>query len=113
MKLTEREMETANEVYQGNFFEGSWMGNEELEKAICAWARKAWPDHYAECNETAVLIEGMIGDEEGRGKLADFVNNLEPALKKEALEGIREDVAGMSPKASILKRLDQVIAAIE
>src|SRR5688572_25708757 len=99
MPITEKEMEQANEIFQGNFFEGSWMGNDELEDAICSWARKAWPDHYAECDETGVLIEGMIGDEEGRGKLADFVNKLEPRLQKEALQGIRDDVAGMGAAA--------------
>ncbi len=95
-KVTSEEMENAYKIFGGNFFEGSWMGNDELDAAMVNWAKKDKPDIY-EMDETkeGVIMEMLVKDEEVEGEMAGFINSLPKELKDEALEGICEDLESM------------------
>jgi hypothetical protein len=61
--LSGSDLKRAYEVFQGNFFEGSWMGNRELEDAFLAWAERTAPKG----RDTDYRVAVAVGNEEARG----------------------------------------------
>ncbi len=95
MGLTGRDMKQAYAIFEGNFFEGSWMDNEALSAAVAEWAGKQpWAKGLVET--AGPFVEIFVKDELDKPELmADFVNQLPDALRAEALAGLAEDVASM------------------
>jgi hypothetical protein len=92
--MTNDEMNEFYDRWHGAvLFEGVWDQVPGLAEAMDKWAKKAWPDHYAACNEDpdsdavfkAGLLEGTIRDEQGPEEIAKFFNELPPKLQAEAL----------------------------
>jgi hypothetical protein len=95
MPLTAKDMKQAYEIYQGNFFEGSWMDNPALSAAVGEWAGKQ-PWAKGLVGRAGPFVEIYVKDELSKPELiADFVNELPDALRAEALAGLAEDVASM------------------
>jgi hypothetical protein len=95
MGLTGRDMKQAYAIFEGNFFEGSWMGNKALSAAVAEWAGKQ-PWAKGLVGSAGPLVEIYVKDELDKPELmADFVNQLPDALRAEALAALAEDVASM------------------
>jgi hypothetical protein len=95
MGLTGRDMKQAYAIFEGNFFEGSWMDNEALSAAVAKWAGKQ-PWAKGLVGTAGPFVEIFVKDELDKPELmADFVNQLPDALRAEALAGLAEDVASM------------------
>jgi hypothetical protein len=88
MGLTGRDMKQAYAIFEGNFFEGSWMDNEALSAAVAKWAGKQ-PWAKGLVGSEGPLVEIFVKDELDKPELmADFVNQLPNALRAEALAGL-------------------------
>src|SRR4051812_18878114 len=95
-KIKKQEMRDAYDIFQGNFFEGSWLGNDKLDAAMVNWAKKDKPDIYEMSKEKeGIYFEILVKDEEDEGEIAEFVNSLPTELKREALRGICDDLESM------------------
>ncbi|MDA4132670.1 MAG: hypothetical protein OK454_06045 [Thaumarchaeota archaeon] len=103
--LSGKDIEKAYSIYEGLFFEGSWVDDKALAAAFIAWAKKAWPARASKYGKVAAALETALRDEEGEGVLADFVNSLPPELRARAAQGIHDDVSSMddTPKALLGK----------
>lgn len=109
--LSEDDVALAYEVLEGEFLYGSWKNVPSLAKAFVKWAKKAHPD-LAEDQPKAVLLEGLIEDEEGGGAMADFVNGLPLELRAQAIAGMHADLTraldGKKPKKPVRELLERL-----
>ncbi len=94
--LRATEVEAIYAAYAGNFFEGPWMGDAGLERALFAFAREHHATLADTAGEDAVALEQLLRDEEGPETIAAFLGSLPVARLKSACAAIAEAIEEMS-----------------
>lgn len=86
-------------AYGGDLFEGCWLHDKALARAMLGWVKEHHARWYQDANESAVNAENLIREEVGTQAMALFLGQLSTQLTRVALAAIceefevREDIA--------------------
>lgn len=107
-RLSGAEMKAVYEALQGNLFEGPFVDDAKLGRALAEFANEHYTQHAESADGDAVALETLLRDEEGPETIAAFLAALPPkaySAAMKALAGALDELESDGSAAALAARL--------